>query len=569
MFHTRRYKILNQNCNERVAVSLVPGQQTLGYRYMYEKLTEKGDLLDERIRYFEPLLAADHLARLLSQEQSVLAGDEMQIDGGITIKKETDATQIDEQVKSQELLDPDMDPLLLVTSPSHPFQNTHFYVGRICIDSLAISSSLRLNDKSLLLEPSRFTGSGVRVNLNLAPLVAAGGGYSLFPGQIVGIEATNPSGRSLNVSKLHLPPQLPIPTSNTTQLRNYYPSTKSNQSTHIVTASGPYALSDSLWFEPLADLVATLIKDTPDVLILLGPFVSINHPLIENGMIDMSPNEIFKQRIAPILKQLVDSTALKNGEAGGVQIILVPSTSDACSEYLAFPQPPLASAPIAASADAYNNRQRLADMGLDTLGTNVLLFPNPVQFTVNELVVCVSSIDTVFDINQAQLTHAATAPAATETGVLGKSDRIAGVFQHVLNQRCLYPLYPPASGANLDTTRALSIISTTPTAIKAEIPDMDTHMADENDQPPTGATQLVAIPDILIIPSRLQPTTKQIGQTLCVNPGHMTKNGSGKSAGGYARIVVHGFEIPEDAGTNDEVVEHCVADRARVQIMRV
>jgi DNA polymerase alpha subunit B len=34
------------------SVNLIPGQQTEGYRYLYEKLTERGDLLDDRIEAF-------------------------------------------------------------------------------------------------------------------------------------------------------------------------------------------------------------------------------------------------------------------------------------------------------------------------------------------------------------------------------------------------------------------------------------------------------------------------------------------------------------------------------------
>jgi hypothetical protein len=42
--------------NSSCAVSLVPGQQTKGYRYLYEKLTERGDLIDDRIQFFAELI---------------------------------------------------------------------------------------------------------------------------------------------------------------------------------------------------------------------------------------------------------------------------------------------------------------------------------------------------------------------------------------------------------------------------------------------------------------------------------------------------------------------------------
>jgi DNA polymerase alpha subunit B len=46
------------------SVNLVPGQQTEGYRYLYEKLTERGDLLDDRIEAFAQLVQ-DHKGFLI------------------------------------------------------------------------------------------------------------------------------------------------------------------------------------------------------------------------------------------------------------------------------------------------------------------------------------------------------------------------------------------------------------------------------------------------------------------------------------------------------------------------
>jgi hypothetical protein len=50
--HIQKLPAGKSNCS----VSLVPGQQTKGYRYLYEKLTERGDLLDERIEVFADLI---------------------------------------------------------------------------------------------------------------------------------------------------------------------------------------------------------------------------------------------------------------------------------------------------------------------------------------------------------------------------------------------------------------------------------------------------------------------------------------------------------------------------------
>lgn len=90
------------NLTSSAQVSLIPGQQTEGYRYMYEKLTEKGDLLNDRIDYFARLLARDHLNR------------------GFKL----DASQLDPTLATEE------DLIAACTSPLQPHQETHFYAGR-------------------------------------------------------------------------------------------------------------------------------------------------------------------------------------------------------------------------------------------------------------------------------------------------------------------------------------------------------------------------------------------------------------------------------------------------------
>ena len=56
-----------------------------------------------------------------------------------------------------------------------------------------------------------------------------------------------------------------------------------------------------------------------------------------------------------------------------------------CSEWLAFPQPP-----FSAGLSKEEAEERRAELGLSP---SILLFPNPVQFTVNEVVFAVSNND--------------------------------------------------------------------------------------------------------------------------------------------------------------------------------
>jgi DNA polymerase alpha subunit B len=398
----------------------------------------------------------------------------------------------------------------LITPPLQPLHESRFYVGRVCCDSLQDNS--QLNDQSLELETCREIGAGARIKLNLATLKQLGASFSVFPGQIIGVEATNPSGRSLNVTALHVPSPLPYAATNSSAIREYYPP-GFEAPINILTSSGPFTLDDSLSFEPLEDLAREIENDPPNAVILLGPFIDINHDHIVNGVSDYTVDEVFRLIIAPKLQRIKNSKP-------NLQVILIPSANDACLEWVAFPQPPLC------SGIGEQSQLRLKELGLDQ---DYLLFPNPVQFTINEVVFAVSSMDIVFDLASVQHTNGSDI------------DKLLQPFVHVIEQQHFYPMYPPGKNACLDSTRALQT----------------------GDGEYTGAAQLKATPDVIIIPSKLKPFAKQVSKTLCVNPGHLVK---GSSAGSYARLIAHPFVIPDE---EDIIMEHCLTDRCRVEIKRI
>jgi len=74
-----------------------------------------------------------------------------------------------------------------------------------------------------------------------------------------------------------------------------------------------------------------------------------------------------------------------------------------------------------------------------------------------------------------------------------------------VQQRSFYPLFPPAEGCQLS-------------------------MANVN------YLGLEQTPDVLLLPSQLNPFAKRIGDVLCVNPGKLTK---GSGPGTFARLTVH------------------------------
>jgi DNA polymerase alpha subunit B len=455
---------------------------------MYEKLTEKGDLLNHRINHFAPLIAKEYVKQLEKSDENIL--DEMQIDKKMA----------------------DIEPEDIIARPMEPHQEPHFYVGRVCCDSI---ENVSLNEHSIVLESSRELGAGAKVKLNLTTFLDNGGSFALFPGQIIGLEARNPSGNCLDVCKIFFPPDLPLPTTNVSDIKAYY--SDGSRPLHIVVAAGPYTLDDGLGYEPLKELTEVLEKDPPDTIIFLGPFVDSQHGDIVEGKSDFTMSEIFRDAITPNLVRLAEARP-------GMNIILIPSIRDAIMEWVAFPQPPIASC---LSVDQKDDR--LFELGLH-LVPQILLFPNPVQFTINEMLIAVSSLDVLLPMSSVQANKGP-----------GEFDRISQQFQHIIQQRSFYPLFPSAQQANLDTTRALLTLGKE-----------------------AGPVQLLARPDLIIIPSKLKACTKQVGGTLCVNPGLVTR---GKAGGSFSRIVVHQLDLND--GDGDEETVHHVPDRTRVEVIKI
>ncbi|KAL1336467.1 hypothetical protein AAHE18_10G065200 [Arachis hypogaea] len=79
------------------------------------------------------------------------------------------------------------------TDPTIASQRSIFAVGMVCCDTEG-----RLNDKSVMLQGSVEHSGGECVRLDLQRLSH----FSIFPGQVVGIEGNNPSGHCLVASKL-------------------------------------------------------------------------------------------------------------------------------------------------------------------------------------------------------------------------------------------------------------------------------------------------------------------------------------------------------------------------------
>ncbi|KAL5827008.1 hypothetical protein ACOSQ3_018853 [Xanthoceras sorbifolium] len=368
--------------------------------------------------------------------------------------------------------------------PTVASQRSVFAVGMISCDGEG-----HLNDKSLLLQSSVEHSGGQRVRLDLHKL----GQFSIFPGQVVGIEGHNPSGHCLIASKVVDSIPLPVPAD-----VNVHPIKKQAldqevlstdltsrpEEISVIIASGPFTTTDNLFFEPLTELLAHASRKQPQLLILLGPFVDSEHPQIKKGTVDMSYDEIFRLEV---LRRLQDHAEYMGSE---VRVILVPSIRDANHDFV-FPQPAFEIHP-------------------SNIKHQVTSLTNPGRFEANQVKVGCCTVDILKQLSGEELSRNPKDGAP--------SDRMSRLANHILSQRSFYPLYPPAEGIPLDFSLAPEALS------------------------------ISSIPDIIILPSDMKYFIKVLSlegriegeeqkKCVCVNPGRLAK---GEGGGTFVELYYHG-----------------------------
>ncbi|KAI5781432.1 DNA polymerase alpha subunit B N-terminal-domain-containing protein [Geopyxis carbonaria] len=379
-------------------------------------------------------------------------------------------------------------------------------VGRICSDAL----EGRFNAQSVLLESSRMTGGGARTPLKLDALNS----YAFFPGQLVGLRGTNASGSVFAVTQLLDPPPLPPAASSPAALAAIA-SRLDGRPASLFIAAGPYTTDDNLSFEALSALCDKAAAQKPDVVILLGPFIDSDHPLIAAGDYDLGDDgddgaaatldDLFRARIAPLINRISHSL-----------VLLIPSQRDAVSRHPCFPQEPL-------------KRKQLG------LAGNVKALPNPSIFSINELVIAASSADVLFHLFRDEISH--NPPLANAPNRL---------TQHILQQRSFYPLFPPPASDSL------------PVGVGATSLDL----------PHVRLADLVGVqPDLLILPGSLGAFANVVDGVVAVNPGPLSKR---RGAGGYVEVAVGAHPVVGVKTEGQEgPVPNRMFERARVEIVKI
>lgn len=340
--------------------------------------------------------------------------------------------------EASEILDDRIDEFIGLVKDYHKLEDTAFgsaatqstseiyAVGRIASDS----AEGKLNAASLVLETSRKTGGGRRVPLDLKKLPS----YQFFPGQIIALKGINTSGTDFTVNEIVNIPLLPnaasIPTAiegHRERLRGGPDAMESDDEPaplNIVMASGPYTAEDNLDFEPLHALCSQAAETYADALILCGPFIDVDHPLIASGDFDLPEDApvdldtatmvtVFKYLVAPALNRLAAANP-------AVTILLVPSTRDVIDKHVSWPQDPFP-------------RKELG------LPKTARVIGNPMTLSLNEVVLGVSSQDALFELRHEELCG----------GASRATDLLSRLPRHLIEQRHYCPVFPPVDRSKL------------------------------------------------------------------------------------------------------------------------
>ncbi|KAF9651371.1 DNA polymerase alpha, subunit B [Thelephora ganbajun] len=406
--------------SSKISFSRADKVERRDYRYMYEKLSERSDVLDERI---------DDMAEIVRLHYNL-----------------------------QELCD-----------PASATEEDVVVVGRIVANAeiAATSGTSKLNEASIALESSRMMGSGVRVSLRFnTPLKIHGSTrVGFFPGAIVALRGRNGGGGWFSVSEVLSLPRMNGPPSP--------PKEDSESSFNMLIASGPFTPDADLQYRPWQNFVQVISKESPDTVLLLGPFVDSSHPQIRSGDVDETPEQLFANHFAQIIGDILS-------EKPSISFFVVPSVKDILSEHASFPQSEFDTTLLSHS--------------------RVHLLANPCRFSINGVNFAVSTVDTLFHLKKEEFLKQGQ-QADVEPGSDEPLDPMAELCRYMLQQRSFYPVFPPpidvSHEVNLDVSRSKPL-------------DLDRGSQDYT-------------PRVLLVPSRLKQFSKLVGGATFINPSSVSK----------------------------------------------
>jgi DNA polymerase alpha subunit B len=379
--------------------------------------------------------------------------------------------------EASEVLDDRIEEFVTIVQDHHKLEDSAFgnpatqgqdeivAVGRIASDS----PEGKLNASSIVLETSRRMGAGLRVPLKVDNLRD----LHFFPGKIVALRGSNASGEFFQATEiLEIPSLNPVASSiDTIDIINDRLMGPEGNTRALVTivASGPYTTEEDLDFSPFIALLAAAQDIQADSLVLSGPFIDAEHPLVRIGDFDLPENfpvqpdkatlgDLFRAYISHPLNKLTQALP-------SISIVLCPSPRDAISKHASWPQDKLV-------------RRELA------LPKQVSLVPNPMKVSMNEVQFGISSQDVLDQLRSCEV-------ASGKYRQINILDRLS---RQIIEQRHFFPVFPPVNPVSKD-------------ASPDELPFTSTGPSLDVSYLKLGE-MLGVLPDVLVTPSVLPPFTK-------------------------------------------------------------
>ncbi|EGD81644.1 hypothetical protein PTSG_02360 [Salpingoeca rosetta] len=379
----RPVEVASDGPRQNVHVSVFPSTLEKTYRFMFEKLHDRAEVLDVRIEDMAELIIRKH------KLQSIALKKSEEDEGGDEEQQELTPRQVLEQLNSVDF--PSQSPVLVV--------------GRVCVDA----AEGRLNSRSVVLEGCLANSLGKRVPLDLSSTQL----FSLFPGQIIAAEGVNPTGDAFTPSLIYQGAPAPRKKTKPQEFLDLYFSNDGPDggAVNVMMAAGPFTTNQDLTYAPLDDFLAKVSQTRPEVVIVIGPFVHDQHPLITGCEFDESFDEVLTfvmEKITGVVSSLPHTHA-----------IVIPSLGDVTHDFI-FPQAPF----------------QIPTLRHDVRRVHFLA--NPSTFMINELTFAVTSNDVLF-----QLSRSGTASNM-------HTDRMQRLVNHLFEQRSFYPLDPPHEQVHLD-----------------------------------------------------------------------------------------------------------------------
>ena len=287
-------------------------------------------------------------------------------------------------------------------------------VGRIVSETNEDLKDLKvpLNDHSLVIEP--VTGSIASKKRRMRFFIHEAPSYVLFIGQIVAaIGRVTNTGKDFHADTILCGPSAPPPV---------VVGTPSTTPIHATFACGPYSPDNILIFDSIAELESRVRENPPDVLVLTGPFLDINHPQIATGILHDSFNrpvsfdDIYKEEIIPKLARLARSC-----EQAKTELIIIPSVNEARFDF-PIPQPPLDKSVAS-----------IWEVLVRELPKSVRFHSNPCTLRIGDMKILATSADALGVINSNVL---------FKQGGESQLGRVDACLDQMIRSRSLFPVMP-------------------------------------------------------------------------------------------------------------------------------